>query len=99
MASHRGDTSVDPTTASKGVWRPLLGFLALGIGLYLVVRLTAAAIYRAEGISLEDEDCDDCGVTALLDNLGWLRAAVALYALLAGLLLWFASGRARRHAD
>jgi hypothetical protein len=44
-------------------------------------------VYDAEGYEAGAADCDDCGLTLLLDNIGWLALAMGAHLLLACLAL------------
>lgn len=76
----------------SSVMPALLGTATFLAGFYFVLEITKRAIYRAEGYDAGDADCDDCGLTLLLDHVGWLSAAVGVYLVLvlacaAGLLV------------
>ncbi|MDO9398488.1 MAG: hypothetical protein Q7T71_18235, partial [Herbiconiux sp.] len=60
----------------RDAWRSWLAFGLGVLGLYLTVSATVRLIYRAEGIDpATAQDCDDCDLTIVLDNLGWLALA------------------------
>lgn len=73
---------------SSQIWRRLLGVGVVALGLWLTVVGSVRLIHRAEGYRPGDADCDDCGLTLVLDNLGWLVAAVGGYVVLVALLWW-----------
>ena len=75
---------------SSGWRRPVLAAGAFLVGLYVTLQLTTEAIYGAENYQPGAADCDDCGITLLLDNIGWLVLVLLGYVALAGLV-------ARRH--
>ena len=82
-----------------GEWRrPAVAAGAFVLGLYLTLRLTAEAIYAAEDYEPGAAECDDCGITLLLDNIGWLGLALLAYLALAGLVAWRLKARARAAA-
>lgn len=72
-----------------------VGIAALGLGMTAVAAVRI--IHRAEGYDPGATDCDDCGLTLVLDNVGWLAAAVAGYLGLL-VLVWWALRRRRRSA-
>jgi hypothetical protein len=78
-------------------WQRWLGVGAAILGLYLTVTTAIRLIHRAEGYAPGDADCDDCGVTLVLDNIGWLAAAVVSYLGLVLLAWWLLRGRGRSH--
>ena len=81
----------------SGGWRrPVLATGAFLVGLYLTFRLTAAAVYAAEDYEAGAADCDDCGITLLLDNIGWLVLALLSYFVLAGAVMWWLRSPAGR---
>jgi uncharacterized protein (TIGR03382 family) len=75
-----------PRTPSSGVWRVLAGGGVVVLGCFVTVAAATRVIYHAEGYAPGDADCDDCGITLVLDNLGWLAAAVGGYLVLLMLL-------------
>ena len=77
---------------SNNPWRTVGIVAAVLLGFYLTLKITASLIYRSEGYNPGDADCDDCGITTLLDNIGWLAGAVGGYLLLL-LVVWWALGR------
>lgn len=79
----------------RSAWRRLLGVGAAALGFYLTVTIAIRLIHRAEGYDPGATDCDDCGITLVLDNIGWLAAVVFGYL---GLLLlgwWLLRRRSR----
>lgn len=83
----------DPTPgATRRAWLCALGLV---VGMALVVRATAEVIYRRAGYEPGLADCDDCGITILLDGLGWFAAAVVGYLLVA----WWVWRRTRRRGN
>jgi hypothetical protein len=86
-----------PRTPSSGVGRVLVGGGVAALGLFATVAVATRGIYHAEGYDPGDADCDDCGITLVLDNLGWLAAAVGGYLVLLLLASWLLRRRARSH--
>lgn len=83
----------DPTFgATRRGW---LWALGLVLGMAVVVRATAEVIYRRAGYEPGVADCDDCGITILLDGLGWFGAAIIGYLLVA----WLVWRRSRRRGN
>lgn len=82
-----------PRRRDRRGWRPLLGLAVFLAGLYATVQLTVGRIHDAEGYVPGETDCDDCGLTLVLDHLGWLGLTVGCYLLLA-LAAWVALRRA-----
>lgn len=74
------------------MWRLLVAALFLA-GLFVTFKVAAYLIYEAEGYEAGAADCDDCGLTLLLDNIGWLALAIAAYFLMA-FLAWTSVRRA-----
>ena len=90
---------MDAPAKRPRAWQRWLGFGTAGLGLYLTVTLAVRLIHRSEGYAPGDADCDDCGVTLVLDNIGWLAAAIAGYLGLVLLLWWLFRGHSRSHTD
>lgn len=68
------------SASSPDPWRALRVWWALifVLGLCLTFAVAARVIYEVEGYNAGG-DCDDCGVTLLLDNLGWLALTAGAY--------------------
>lgn len=81
----------------SGVWRLLVGVGVLVLGLYVTIEVATRLIHRSEGYVPGEADCDDCGITLVLDNIGWLTAAVGGYLVLSLLLWWLLRRRRRSH--
>lgn len=79
----------------RSAWRKLLGVGAAALGFYLTVTMAVRVIHRAEGYDPGDADCDDCGLTLVLDNIGWLAAAVVGYLGVLLLAWWLLHRRCR----
>jgi hypothetical protein len=83
----REERSAPPRGLGGLFWRPLVGSAVFLAGLYLTFQGATRLIYDAEGYEAGAKDCDDCGLTLLLDNIGWLALAIGAYLLLACLAL------------
>lgn len=73
--------------------KALVGWALFLVGIYLTLRVTAQVIYEVEDYQPGSADCDQCGITILLDNIVVMAAAAVAYLSLAGLV-----ARARRRA-
>lgn len=74
--------------AASAAWRKLGAVVLLLVGLCATLWMTAQLIYQAEGYEPGAAECDDCGVSLLLDNIGWLASAVVAYLSLALITRW-----------
>ena len=77
--------------------RRLVALGALLVCLYVAGRLSLALIHRVEGFDPAADplaaDCDDCGVTVVLDGDGYFLGSIALYVVIA-VCVWLALRRA-----
>lgn len=67
-------------------WRPLISLTLFMAGLYLTLRVAAEVIYRVEGYEPGTASCDDCGITILLDHIGWLALTTFCYFVVCGVV-------------
>ncbi len=82
---------------SEGLARRRL--VALGVflvGLYVAWRLSLAFVYRVEDLDPATDplnsDCDDCGLTVVLDKIGYFLGGLSLYLVIA-VFVWLALRR------
>lgn len=64
-------------------------------GLVVTWLAVTRVIYTLENYRPGYTDCDDCGVTIFLDNVGWLVLALGGYVIVAGIGWWKLSSRRR----
>jgi hypothetical protein len=83
----------------KSSKQALAGVAAFAVGLYLTWRVASWLAWRQEGLDRDatvgSADCDDCELTVLLDQIGFVLVCFAAYILLVGTawLVW-----RRRHS-
>lgn len=70
----------------RGRHRGLLALGAFVAGLVVTWWLTVRVVHGLEGYVPGEADCDDCGLTLLLDNVGWLALALVAYLAVAALV-------------
>ncbi len=78
--------------------RPWIAAALFFAGLYATFKSVAHLIYEAEGYEAGAADCDDCDLTILLDNIGWLALVVVAYIVLA-VVLWVTVRRVARRPE
>lgn len=75
---------------------------AFGVGLYVTWRVANWLAWRQAGLDRDatvmSADCDDCGISVLLDQVGYALACFAAYFLLAG-TAWFVWQRRQGASD
>ncbi len=77
--------------------RRLIALVAFVIGLYAAWRLSLALVYRVENFEPNTDpmstDCDQCGLTVILDAIGYFLGGTCVYLVIA-LIAWLALRRA-----
>ena len=80
--------------------RALAVMAAFVVGLYATWRIAKALAWRQSGLDRDttvgSADCDDCGLTVLLDQIGLVLACFAVFLLVVG-TAWLLWRRHRRH--
>ena len=80
--------------------RALVAVAAFAIGLYVTWRAANWLAWRQAGLdrdaAVASADCDQCELTVLLDQIGFVLACFAVYFLIVGMTAWFVRRRYTR---